>query len=91
MKIADLRRLNGPPSAKGFRALARFSLVVADGFRLYDYELVQAPSGQLEVYPPPCRGGRTAAMSPAVRRQIADLAENILKEHHDQQHSVQGA
>jgi hypothetical protein len=90
MRVRDVRLLNLPPSPKGFRALARFNLEVAPGATIFDIDAVVAPSGTIQVYPPPTKSGsRAASFSPELRAQIASQILTDLEEHHDQQHSIE--
>ncbi|MBA1345965.1 hypothetical protein [Rhizobium sp. WYCCWR 11146] len=84
MKISDIRRLYGPPSRQGFRALAAFSLEVNPEIKLFDLQLIEAVDGRLNVYPPKSgNGSLTAALAPSARQAIAHL---VVKELHSEQH-----
>ncbi|NRQ18767.1 hypothetical protein [Ensifer sesbaniae] len=92
MKITNIRRLDAPPSARGFRALMTFNLAITTEIVLYDLQLVQAPDGAHLVYPSNTyNGSPTASFSPAVRGQIADLAIIEYRSHNDQHSNVRSA
>lgn len=89
MKISNTRRLHAPPSARGFRALMAFNLAITTDVVLYDLQLVQAPDGAHLVYASNTHNGSpTASFSPAVRRQLADLALIEYRSYDDQQQST---
>ncbi|MFQ6181662.1 hypothetical protein ACLMJV_06855 [Sinorhizobium meliloti] len=89
MKITNTRRLDAPPSARGFRALMTFNVAITDDIVLYDIQLVKAPDGAHLVYSSNTHNGSpTASFSPAVRRQLADLALIEYRSHDDQQQST---
>jgi hypothetical protein len=86
MNIRNLRCLSAPPTARGFTALARFSVESVPGFLAYDLQLVRAPSGKLLVYGPPSRNGSPVInLAPEVRAEIASVAFSQLQDaqHHE--------
>jgi hypothetical protein len=84
MRVVDLRRLHNPASPQGFRAIAAFSLELTPEIKLFDFQLIEARDGRLNVYPPKSgNGSLTAALAPSVRRDIAALA---IKEIDSDQH-----
>lgn len=86
MKITNTRRLDAPPSARGFRALMAFNVAITPDIVLYDVQLVQAPSGAHLIYPSSTHNGSpTASFSPDARRQIVDLALIEYRSNYDQQ------
>lgn len=52
MKITNLRQFEGPISARGFQAVARFHIATTDGLLVRDWQLVKAPDGSFLTYPP---------------------------------------
>lgn len=89
MKISNIRRLDAPPSARGFRALMTFNVNITPEVILYDLQLVKAPDGAHLIYASNTRNGSpTASFSPAVRRQLADLALSEYRSHDDQHSSI---
>ena len=52
MKITNLRQFEGPISARGFQAVARFHIATTDGILVRDWQLVKAPDGSFLTYPP---------------------------------------
>jgi len=90
MNITNLRRLTSPPSPRGFRPVARFSLEVTPEITLFDFEAVLAPSGSLEIYAAPTRNGsRSAALAPAFRSEVAALVKSEMEnDQRDQQQII---
>lgn len=52
MNILEWRQSHEPPTSRGFETIVTFDVEVADGVRLYNVALVQAPDGTTLVYAP---------------------------------------
>lgn len=79
MKIKNFKTLNQPPSAGGFRTVARFSIEPAPGMIIFDCVLVQAPDGRFRVYGP--MNGHKAeilSLSPAVRDDLIAMTKGMI-------------
>ncbi len=80
LNIVDFHRFDGPVSARGFRAVARFSVDTGCGLRVVDWQLVETPDGTYLAYPP--AGAKREAvvrMPHEIRQQIIDRAAMELK------------
>lgn len=74
MQIISWKPSRREPSPSGFREVAEFNLALSNDLTLFDLCAVQAPDGSLKVYPPQIRGKFMAAISPAMRSQIIEMA-----------------
>ncbi len=73
MLIKNITYLKSDASPKGFRPIARFTIVPVEGFCIYDCTLVRAPDGKHLLYGPAGSSGQpTISVEPSLRRQIID-------------------
>ncbi|WP_299935329.1 hypothetical protein [uncultured Nitratireductor sp.] len=80
MQIVNVRPFDGPMSARGFRCVAKFAVDVTADFRVFDWQLIETPSGTHQAYAPAGKSTpQIIAMSPDARRDIARRAAEILK------------
>lgn len=81
MKIQNVRPLDGPASASGFRNIGRFNYRVTGDVILYDLTLVKSPVGKLLVYgPQTVYGAQSMSMAPALRTQIIEQVKTIFED-----------
>lgn len=79
MKISNLRRINAPPSPRGFQSVAAFTVNVSDDFALYDVQAIRCPDGRIAIYPAKSpNGSPTANISPAARAEIVSIISKEL-------------
>jgi hypothetical protein len=79
-KIQRLKVAGESPSPNGFHRVATFDVELTPDLTLLGCRLVKTPSGGLQAYPPDAKhGSRSAALSPAFRDHIADIAALALE------------
>lgn len=67
------------PSPNGFQRVAVLDLELGPEVTLLNMRLVRTPTGTMQVYPAEAPGMKSAAIAPAFRAQIADLAVSALE------------
>jgi hypothetical protein len=79
MRVSNLRRLNAPPSPRGFRSIAAFTVDVSDDFAIYDVQAIRCPDGRIAIYPSKSpNGSPTANISLAARAEIVSIISKEL-------------
>lgn len=81
MKIQNVRPIDGPANARGFRNVGRFNYRVTDDVILYDLTLVKSPMGKLLLYgPETVYHAQSMSMAPALRTAIIDEVKTLFKD-----------
>lgn len=73
----------GRPSARGFCAVAHFSLEIVEGVVVFHCTAVAAPTGRLIIYGPRSeKSDMAVTFAPDVREKIATALEKIIGKNH---------